>query len=657
MADLDSLVQTVSLVERAGLAAATSPRAMPPRAAGRAGRAAWVTAGVALAAAAVAGVALLTGPPKVAPPPGEGPAPSVRAVPPVVARAAPTPSVPEAWGAASVRPRRSAVARVVAAQGRPEVRLPGARAWVPCGPSQEVAPGSQLRTGEADRLELELRDGSRVRLEFDAVAALAAEERGRLRLALDQGQMWLLVAPQERGLEVRTAAATATALGTLFTVEVGAEPAPRGAKGPAPEPTMQVGVVRGRVRVSNRHGWVEATERTLAVASAGQVPEPPRSLGQLALLRLQAPWGQTFFEYWVEDPLRTEEAVARLAPPAAAETEDLLAEGNQALAAGRVAKAEACYRSLVRQDPGLAAAWNNLGLALQVRGEVREALGCHRRAVRAEPGSARYHSNLARCYAQVGNLARARQELAQVVALEPADRQARYDLGRMLAFLGDWEGVEREAQELMAVAAGQAQGMHLRGEARRLQGDLAGSERWYLDAAQADPGDARPPTSLAAVCFFQGRMEEAERWARRALEVDPESLRALNRLGLILIRQGRFAEAQEALRRAAAWHLESGIVMNNLGLAYLKEGALAKAIQAYRQAVAREPDSALCHTGLAVALERGGRLTEAKREYQTACRLDPTYREAYERLAGLHQRLGETRLARAVLEQAERFAL
>jgi hypothetical protein len=37
--------------------------------------------------------------------------------------------------------------------------------------------------------------------------------------------------------------------------------------------------------------------------------------------------------------------------------------------------------------------------------------------------------------------------------------------------------------------------------------------------------------------------------------------------------------------------------------------------------------------------------------------MDPTYSEAYERLAALHRRLGETRLAAAVLRRAQAYGI
>jgi len=217
------------------------------------------------------------------------------------------------------------VGTVVSVKGRPRIKTPES-GWVTCRTAQAVPSGAAVKTGDTDKVDIELADGSRVNLDFDTVAEFKPDQaEGKssrpAALNLTEGKLWLLVAPAQTGLTVETPAGQAKALGTLFSVSVAPEQhaAPVLGKGPWPEPTSRtrLTVVRGEVQFSNEWGIVTAGRESYTEATAGRPPSPPRGLQHLRTVRLQTPWGQTTFEVWVADRLRQEDALRRVAGPRA----------------------------------------------------------------------------------------------------------------------------------------------------------------------------------------------------------------------------------------------------------------------------------------------------------------------------------------------------
>jgi Tfp pilus assembly protein PilF len=94
---------------------------------------------------------------------------------------------------------------------------------------------------------------------------------------------------------------------------------------------------------------------------------------------------------------------------------------------GQWADAEKWLRQAVANDPGLARAWVNLGLALGHQGRYPESHEAFARAV----GPAEAQSNLGVVLARQGKRAEAAQALGQALALDPGLKQARSVLARV----------------------------------------------------------------------------------------------------------------------------------------------------------------------------------------------------------------------------------
>jgi Flp pilus assembly protein TadD len=590
------------------------------------------------------------------------PPPAARAVaeapepPRETAAARPLPPARASTRTATAPPMSPVIGRVLRVSGAPRVAPGEGGRPGPVRAGMALRAGAVLTTGDTGQAEVEFTGGARVRLDFDTSVTFAAPAaRGKVQdsIRLTSGRLYLLVPRSRRGLTVHTPQARMEALGPISAISV--VPADR-LDGSGPGLHLELTglttatAVRGRVRLASRYGSVIAEEGASAQAAAAETPSLVPGMADLASVRAQAPWGQTFFEVWVADRLERDEALKWVT----ADDDALLAAGRL-LAEGRVPEARQEYARLAEARPDDAAACSDLGLASELDGDVEGALAAYRRAVELAPDSACYQHNLGMAYLRIGNLWRACAHLAAALDAEPDLPGARFALGRALSVLGDFDEAARQAQLLQAAPETAALGLCLRGDLLWLQGDLAGAEEWYSRALEQDPGCVLALTYLAGTAFLQGRLDEARAWSEQALSLEPTSLRALNRLGLVLIQQGEFAAAREVLRRAEQAHPGSGVVHSNIGLAYYREGQYAAAVDAYRHAVSLSPDSVLCHMGLAVALEANGEVQEAQHQYETVLQLDPTYQEPADRLARLLEREGSEREARRVRTAAAEY--
>ncbi|MFI5385628.1 MAG: tetratricopeptide repeat protein [Fimbriimonadales bacterium] len=173
--------------------------------------------------------------------------------------------------------------------GAPTITLSGQDKGSPLRPGDTLYADSVIETGDADKLEITLPDGSSLALNFNSTVVVHSLGSSSSRpvtvpntrgyeIELDKGHVWATVkhlGPTDR-FAIETPVATAVALGTEFGVRLrDLAESQLGAK-PTLEATLSV--LEGRVGWSNNHGSVEATSMTQSVATAGAAPSEPKRL-------------------------------------------------------------------------------------------------------------------------------------------------------------------------------------------------------------------------------------------------------------------------------------------------------------------------------------------------------------------------------------------
>ncbi len=176
---------------------------------------------------------------------------------------------------------------------------------------------------------------------------------------------------------------------------------------------------------------------------------------------------------------------------------------------GQLREAETIYRAALALDPGRAASWSALGLAVLKGGRADEAIACQREALRLDPGHAEAHNNLGIAMHSLNALAEAENHFHGVLRLDPGHASAMLNLGvirQSLGYLEEAEALYRRARELGC-------------------------------------DEPRVCNNLALVLAELGQFAEAEAVCRAALDAAPGYPEADINLGMILLMRGKLAEA------------------------------------------------------------------------------------------------------------------
>jgi predicted O-linked N-acetylglucosamine transferase (SPINDLY family) len=289
---------------------------------------------------------------------------------------------------------------------------------------------------------------------------------------------------------------------------------------------------------------------------------------------------------------------------------------------GRESLAVDYLRAVLRLQPGMAAAHNNLGNALAAQKKFVEAIASLQEAVRLRPDDAMAHNNLERARHEAGRLAH--EHLIRGVALAE----------------------QRQLLEAMAC---------------------------FQESLRLRPDFAEAHNNLGNALCEAGRYVEAEACLRRALGICPDYPEALYNLGNVLLRQrrwkeslGNHEEAQEKLTEAVACyrltlerkpdHAEAHL---NLGNVSKEQEDLDEVVACYRRALERKPDYAEAHLNLGNVSKEQGDLDEAVACYRRALELKPDYADAHSNLLLTLQYRTEvtpTELAKAHAEYDQQHA-
>ena len=99
--------------------------------------------------------------------------------------------------------------------------------------------------------------------------------------------------------------------------------------------------------------------------------------------------------------------------------------------AGRLAEAEAIYRSLLEQDPRDANAWHLLGVLSHQQGRATVAIDYISRALSLSEGHPTWHFHLGCALSESGELARAADCFRQAIVGDPKDHASTTIIDKM----------------------------------------------------------------------------------------------------------------------------------------------------------------------------------------------------------------------------------
>jgi tetratricopeptide (TPR) repeat protein len=317
---------------------------------------------------------------------------------------------------------------------------------------------------------------------------------------------------------------------------------------------------------------------------------------------------------------------------------------------GNLEEAIKDYREIIKLNPELPAAYNNLGRLYYRHGQFPEAIESLKLACQFAPKLASPRALIGFVYFEMGDFENAQKELKIASQLNPADRNSKLFLARSMIELNDRKGALKMLEALQQEDPNDVEVLYTLGTLysslaettmARIQtvdpdsylievllGQYAQVKGVYRDAAEHFKRAIERASNLsdlyyryAHALWAGGETELAVQQYRRALEIDPYDYRSAWEAARILLAD----DPEEALKLVNQALKVKGDVPEALtirGRALLSVHKPQEAIGDLNKAAALDPQDSATHFQLARAYRQVGRTQDAERENSIYERLE-----------------------------------
>ena len=279
-------------------------------------------------------------------------------------------------------------------------------------------------------------------------------------------------------------------------------------------------------------------------------------------------------------------------------TDDLLSAFNHHKA-GRIDRAEALYRRVIRKNPSDPDAHHLLGVIALDRGSLDQAIQLIEKALAVRPNMAQAHSNLGNALLAKGLTTNAIAHYRRAIELEPGFGAAYCNLGKALGEQGDYAAAVHASQSAVKLAPALADAHNQLGNALRAVNRFEEARAALCRAVELAPQHADMLTNLGNAYLDLKQFEEAMIFYRRALKQNPNLVRAHLGLATCLRHLGEINLALASYKKALTIEPNQAVIWNEYGSALRAVGRFAEAIKAFRHAISIDPDLADPYRNLA----------------------------------------------------------
>jgi tetratricopeptide (TPR) repeat protein len=309
---------------------------------------------------------------------------------------------------------------------------------------------------------------------------------------------------------------------------------------------------------------------------------------------------------------------------------------------GNLEEAIQDYREIIKLNPELPAAYNNLGRLYYRHGQFPEAIESLKRACQFAPKLASPRALIGFVYFEMGDFENAQKELKIASQLNSADRNAKLFLARSMIELQDPKGALKILEQLQREDPDDVEVLYtlgtlysslsetsmariqtvdpnsylielLLGQFSQLKGVYQDAAEHYRRAIEKSPNLPDLYYRYAHVLWAGGEAEAALAQYRRALELNPYDYRSAWEAARVLLADN----PEEALKLASQALKVKGDVPEALtirGRALLSVHKPQEAIDDLNKAAALDPQDSSTHFQLARAYRQVGRPQDAQRE-------------------------------------------
>jgi tetratricopeptide (TPR) repeat protein len=324
---------------------------------------------------------------------------------------------------------------------------------------------------------------------------------------------------------------------------------------------------------------------------------------------------------------------------------EIFHRGAEAMAAGRVAEAEADFKQATQIAPDFAPAFLDMGLAQLRQGKLEDAIASIKKALALDPASRGAHLFLGIAQYQRHHIQDAIDNLQVAIQEDPKNPQALLWLGIVEMNAGHPEKATEPLDEAAALDSKNENVLDY-----RVQAHLAVAKLSYAQLYQLDPTSWRLHRLNAVIDAQADNHKQAAQEYEMAIKMAPNQPELYEGLGWQYQALGQIPQAQQAFAEQLKLAPGNPIAMYNLACAEVENQQPKPALPLLETVVKiyKSPTDADYYLGRALALE--GRDDEAVKEFQRATQVPGlTQQRAWFQLSQLYRHMGKTAEAHAAI--------
>jgi len=334
--------------------------------------------------------------------------------------------------------------------------------------------------------------------------------------------------------------------------------------------------------------------------------------------------------------------------------EALVFRGEIQLRRGKVTEAIQTLQSVVANNPDLAVAHYQLGLAFGQQGELNRASSEWQNAVRIQPMVDAYRA-LAVVSLRKGDIVSLEQYASAMIRLEPAATEGYAFRSASLLAQGRFAAGEADARKAIEVGPESSVGYIEMGSLNFAEQKLRVAEGWYEQALAHDPNSFDGLQGLAKLYLSQKRPDKAIARVNAQIARAPNNSDFYDLLGMVELSKGDLAAAENALMKSAELNKNNVDAIVKLGQVQTARGDLDHALFTWSQGARENPKEAAFYMVSGAVYERKHDLERAKSSYEKALELKPDDPEVANNLAyTLLETNGNVDLALQLAQSARR---
>ncbi len=326
--------------------------------------------------------------------------------------------------------------------------------------------------------------------------------------------------------------------------------------------------------------------------------------------------------------------------------EALYAQAKSSESAGDIAKAIDAYQQMLKLDPHLGVAYNNLGAVYFKQGNYHDAAAILERGLKVDPKMTSAAALLGMSWYRLGEYQKARPRLEAVVAKNSSDHNAAMLLVNDLTKLGDFEAAVGLLQKLAKQEPQNQQIWYLLGKVY-----MQLSEQALGKINQIDPDSIWAHQISAELMESMKNYDGAIVEWKKAISVAPRQPGLHYKLGDLYWSLSQWDNASEQFQQESELDPRNCQVPWKLGdIALQKNADFEAALQKEDEAIAACPDLTEAHTDRARLLLKLHREQEAIPELQAVEKSDPSEPTTHFLLAQAYRASGKSAEAQAEMK-------